>query len=230
MSTENKPYVIVVGVDYSDISDLALNRAFELASQRPRAEVHIVNVVRTYGGNSYLELRGTLAVISLDEASDRLRAHVEQKLDEYAKLVVEQSKNGRDARAPIFERAVTHVCVDSPAEEIAQLASDLEADLVVVGTHGYRGMRRLLLGSVAESVVRLSPAPVLVVRPKQLDTENIPQIQPPCPRCVETRRASAGKELWCEQHNQRHGRRHTYFQIDRNSSSHENMPLFVRER
>jgi nucleotide-binding universal stress UspA family protein len=50
-------------------------------------------------------------------------------------------------------------------DAIAQLASDIEADLVVVGTHGHRGLERLLLGSVAENVVRLAPCPVLVVRP-----------------------------------------------------------------
>jgi hypothetical protein len=118
--------------------------------------------------------------------------------------------------------------LESPAHEIAQLASDLEADLVVVGTHGRRGASRLLLGSVAEGVVRLAPCAVLVVRPKAPPDVEAPKIEPPCPRCLEARRASGGKELWCEQHQQRHGRRHTYHSVDR-VGAETNFPLVFRE-
>jgi hypothetical protein len=116
-----------------------------------------------------------------------------------------------------------HLRLDAPATEIAQMAADLEADMVVVGTHGRRGIARLLLGSVAEAVVRLAPCPVLVVRPKALP-EPGPQIEPPCPQCVETRTASAGAEFWCERHRERHGQRHTYSQRDRVGAETE-MPL-----
>ena len=59
--------------------------------------------------------------------------------------------------------------LDTPAFEIAQLATDLEADLVIVGTHGRRALSRLVLGSVAEVAVRLAPCPVLVMRPKAIE-------------------------------------------------------------
>lgn len=49
-------------------------------------------------------------------------------------------------------------------EVVAQEARDFEADLVVVGTHGRRGLGRVLLGSGAEEVLRLAPVPVLAVR------------------------------------------------------------------
>lgn len=52
----------------------------------------------------------------------------------------------------------------SPAREIVQYADDRECDLVVMGTHGRGGINRLLLGSVAEQVVRTSSVPVLTVR------------------------------------------------------------------
>jgi hypothetical protein len=100
---------------------------------------------------------------------------------------------------------------------------DVEADLVVVGTHGRRGLTRLMLGSVAEGTVRLAPCPVLVVRPKAVPAA-VPTIQPPCPRCVEARTASGGKQFWCEQHSERHGQRHTYHQGDRVSAD-GGMPL-----
>ena len=45
MPDESKPYVIVVGIDYGDASEHALDKALELAAERPRAEVHVLNVV-----------------------------------------------------------------------------------------------------------------------------------------------------------------------------------------
>ena len=57
--------------------------------------------------------------------------------------------------------------VGSPVDEICGLAKKYDADLIVVGTHGRRGVSRLLLGSVAEGVLRSASSPVLVVRQKK---------------------------------------------------------------
>jgi universal stress protein A len=51
-----------------------------------------------------------------------------------------------------------------PASEIVRIAEEEKADMIVLGTHGRTGMSRLLMGSVAEAVVRRSPSPVLVYR------------------------------------------------------------------
>ena len=51
-----------------------------------------------------------------------------------------------------------------PSREIIRAAADLGADLIVLGTHGRTGVAHLLIGSVAEKVVRKSPVPVLTVR------------------------------------------------------------------
>ena len=216
----NKPYIIVVGVDFSDVSELAVQRAFELAAEKATAEVHLLNVVQTYGPQIAYEMpmdTSALAVLTIAEARKRFKT--------YADKALERFMQGKSARA--FGPVVAHVRFDSIAEEIAQLAADLEADLVVVGTHGRRGISRMLLGSSAEAAVRLAPCPVLVVRPKSVP-EAAPQIEPPCPRCVETRRATNGAELWCEQHRERHGQRHTYSQRDRVSSDGE-MPLVIHQ-
>jgi len=58
----------------------------------------------------------------------------------------------------------TEVAVGSPAETITQRAADLGADLIVVGTHGRGGVSHLLIGSVAERVIRLASCPVMTVR------------------------------------------------------------------
>ena len=57
-----------------------------------------------------------------------------------------------------------HVCSGKPAEEIVNLARGLEADLIIIATHGYKGLMHLVMGSTAEKVVRSAPCPVLVVR------------------------------------------------------------------
>jgi nucleotide-binding universal stress UspA family protein len=213
MSNSEKPYLIVVGVDYSPASDLALERAFELARARSGAHVHVVNVVNLYGAQSVVggsaEPAG-LAGVSLADATAMVERYVEQRRAAF-----------RGTLDSVRVRA--HLRLDAPAQEIAQIAADLEADLVVVGTHGKKGIARLLLGSVAEAVVRLAPCPVLVVRPKELP-EQLPRIEPPCPQCLETRRTSGGAEYWCEQHRERHGQRHTYSQRDRAGTETE-MPL-----
>lgn len=63
--------------------------------------------------------------------------------------------------------AVPLLRVGAPWEEILAAAAEVGADLVVVGTHGRRGIAHAVLGSVAERVVRLSPVPVLTVRGRQ---------------------------------------------------------------
>jgi nucleotide-binding universal stress UspA family protein len=215
-----KPYVIVVGADFSAASELAVHKALELASQQPQGEVHLVNVVQTYGPQVAYDMpvdSSALAVLTVTEARERFRRYADDALARYS-----SSNPGR-----ALPRVFAHVRFDAIADEISQLAADLEADLVVVGTHGRRGISRVLLGSSAEATVRLAPCPVLVVRPKAVP-EAPPRIEPPCPRCVEARRSSNGAELWCEQHRERHGQRHTYHQSDRVSADGA-MPLLLRQ-
>jgi nucleotide-binding universal stress UspA family protein len=216
----DKPHVILVGIDYSEASELALQQALTLAAEKPNAEVHVVNVVQTYGPQVVYEMpvdTSALAVLTVTEARKRLTEHVDAA---FAKFRGERDASG-------IKRVITHVRYDAIAEEMAQLAADLEADLIVVGTHGRRGLTRLLLGSSAEATVRLAPCPVMVVRPKAVP-EPLPRIEPPCPRCVEARQASGGTEMWCAQHSERHGQRHTYHQGDRVGAD-ASMPLVMHQ-
>jgi nucleotide-binding universal stress UspA family protein len=63
-----------------------------------------------------------------------------------------------------YDKAVLEVLVGDPGHEIADLAVRQRADLIVLPSHGRTGIRRLLIGSVAERVVRLAHCPVLVLR------------------------------------------------------------------
>ena len=217
MDKTTKPFIAVVGFDFSEPSELAFDECLELVSRRPSSEVHVVYVVPAVSINpSPLApgLPSTANGDALDEAAVKLRRAVDERIARYGQT-----------HQQFACRVVSHLRVDQTAAAIAQLAADVEADILVVGTHSRRGVARLLLGSVAQSVLSLAPCPVLVVRPKRVEAQG-PAIEPPCPRCVETRRASQGAEFWCEQHRERHGRRHTYHQDDR-SSQDSNFPLVV---
>lgn len=205
--TGSKITRIVVGYDYSPIADLALERAFGLGANEAHAEIHVVTVIMlgeaAGGGVAGVPVYPT---ISVDASHDALESRTKELAEAWKK------RTGKN-----FDRLITHVRSESPATEIAQLAADLEAQMIVVGTHGRRGMTRFLLGSVAEGVVRMAPCEVLVVRPQDNDAD-IPKIEPPCPRCVEERKNTGGKEFWCEQHRERHGQRHTYHYVSRLNS------------
>lgn len=193
----NVPYRVVVGTDFSETAELALKSAFEFAAQHERGEVHVINAVQYLGAFVQMDLPDATAYrLPLDEAQERLEAHVGAALSTWQ----EETKK-------TISRCAAYVGIESPAVAVAQLATDLEADMTVIGTHGRRGLKRFLLGSVAEAVVRLAPTPVYVVRPKGHEAQ-VPQIEPPCPRCMEERKASGGERLWCEQHAEKHGRRH----------------------
>lgn len=194
---EGKIQTIVVGVDYSQLGDLALQRSCALARAYAQTELHVVHVQPALLPSDD-RIHAETSPEDLGADAEHLRQHVERVMTTWCKV--------NEVEVP-FRGITTHVRADNAAEAIAQLASDVAADLVIVGTHGRRGAKRFLLGSVAESTVRLAPCAVLVVRPADA---SVPQIQPPCPRCVEARGASGGREMWCEQHRERHDRRHTY--------------------
>jgi nucleotide-binding universal stress UspA family protein len=188
MSTvQTTPISILAAIDYSDTSSLAVQEAVEMARQKNAGQLHFLHVSHLLADdNDGREARRT-------ELLDWLSARL-------------QGAEG----VPHTVKVVGHEASGDPARVIVEMANDLVVDVVVVGTHSRKGVQRALMGSVAEWVVRHCGCPVLVVRNK-LDQHPVPQIEPPCPRCVEARVTSQGAKLWCEQHSEKHGRRHTYY-------------------
>lgn len=76
-------------------------------------------------------------------------------------------------------KAQHHLVDGSPADAICAAAEELKADLVVIGSHGYTGLKRLLLGSVAERVVRHCHSSILVARPPLIDAHGFRHILVP---------------------------------------------------
>lgn len=78
--------------------------------------------------------------------------------EESGEAFIDRAKRALGGKAETFMRE------GSPAQEIVATANDWHADLIVVGTHGRGGLGRLVLGSVAEHVLREAPCPVLTIR------------------------------------------------------------------
>jgi hypothetical protein len=75
---------------------------------------------------------------------------------------------------------IVHVTLGTPAAGIVSLAAELDADLIVLGTHGRKGLTHLILGSVTGEVMRRAPCGVFVIRPRDfLRGEKLPEIEPP---------------------------------------------------
>jgi len=148
MAAEHAPHDILVPVDFSPGAERALDYACALASKLD-ATVHLVNAI----GAGLPELNAALT----DQMIETLRAGAMAQLE---KLV--------DARRPAVRFGKLIVQPGEARDAILDTVTSVRPDLVGIGSHGRRGVSRLVLGSVAEEVVRRAPCPVLVVRaPKQ---------------------------------------------------------------
>jgi nucleotide-binding universal stress UspA family protein len=146
---------ILVATDFSDCSDSALRYGRELA-HRFGARLHVLHALEV----PPLQLVGTEALVTI---SPELRVEIEgearAKLDT---LVTPDDRRTLRAATAIRDR-------QTPTEAITRYATDEKVDLIVLGTHGRHGVSRLLMGSVAEKVVRSAPCPVLTVRRQERD-------------------------------------------------------------
>ena len=139
---------MLVAVDFSEVSAAALKVAIDLA-RRLGAQLKVVHVVQPQPVP--LPLEGS--AIYMDEVQSWQLDEAEKSL---AKFIEDHSEPG--------VVSVTKVRSGVAATEISQAAVDIGADLIVLGTHGRSGLKHLLMGSIAESVLRVAPVPVLCVR------------------------------------------------------------------
>ena len=143
---------ILVTVDGSHIAELALQEAVKLAKEL-RAQLRVVHVVDEVSLN--WPERG-----DFEEFKETFRKSGRKILE---KADAEIHKMGMTAETKMLEiETFGHRVADMIAAE----AEAWPADLIVIGTHGRRGVNRLLLGSVAEGVARVATRPVLLIRGK----------------------------------------------------------------
>lgn len=141
---------ILCPVDFSEISDRALAAATELAV-RWKAELHLLHVFEGYNA---IVLCPELAMTRMGDWLPKLREVCREKLAELPR--------GKDLESLKVVRANRE---GSAVHEIVDYAKAHHVDLIVLGTHGRTGLSHLVIGSVAENVVRLAPCAVLTVPP-----------------------------------------------------------------
>lgn len=138
---------IVVAVDGSETGDRALEAAIELAREQ-KAALRVVHVT------------GELLPVGAEAlTAERL---LESVYDAGLTLVNDAVTKARAGQVDAEPRLIEGGGRTSQA--IASEARNWPADILVIGSHGRRGLNRLLLGSVAEEVVRIAPCPVLLIR------------------------------------------------------------------
>jgi len=141
---------ILVPIDFSDCAKKALQYALPLALQfRARLLLVYVMPAHYFVGSEF-------GPVDFPVPEGEWREQSRQELQALAEREV-------GGRVPCD----TMVVQGQPAHEIAVCARELEADLIVISTHGRTGLRHVLVGSVAENVVRYAPCPVLVVREQE---------------------------------------------------------------
>jgi universal stress protein A len=144
---------ILVPVDYSEHSKQSLGYATRLAGHTG-ASLHVVHVWDrpTYASDALLVRRPGEENRTLSEL---IQKNAEQDMNDFLSSVT----------VPASVTMTHELCSGDPAAVLVSKLKEGQHDLIVVGTHGRTGLMHLLLGSVAEKLVRLSPVPVLTVPP-----------------------------------------------------------------
>lgn len=175
MEPERRPQFIVA-YDFSPTSEEALTRAIDAASRAPQHVLHVVIAIDSARG---------LAILPTDAVdypyADKIQALAADRIG--AAL----AGRGSADRVNFF----IHARIGKPADEILDLADEIGADLIFIGSHGRTGVRRALLGSVSEHVVREARCPVMVARQKSykdVELEKVVTLDRPAHRYIRPHR------------------------------------------
>ena len=145
---------IVTPIDFSDNSRLIADSAAFMAGKYG-ATLYLVFVVQNFEDYSGFFVP-QMHVPNLEEelmtgAQDRMSEFVDECRDEFTKLgVIDVSQN---------------VLMGDVAEQIVDYATEVQADMIIMGTHGYKGLEKIMFGSVADKVVRSALCPVTTINP-----------------------------------------------------------------
>lgn len=133
---------VVAPVDFTDASINVVKTALSMVESPD--DVHIVHVVRPMDN-----VVPGIEIAAMDEGS-RIDS-IQDRFEEYL------ATHG-------FPRVHSTVLVGDPASEITEFADKINSELIVISSHGFHGIKRFLLGSVAENIVRHAHCPVLILR------------------------------------------------------------------
>jgi nucleotide-binding universal stress UspA family protein len=182
-----RPFTIVVALDFTDAGGRAFDDAARIARRVPKAELHLLHVFKS------------------EDVARKSPRDIVEHLEMYA--TEKAAAFGGLKGVPIG----VHVRTGDAAREVVQLATDVSADLVLLGSRKGLHLRDWVAGSVTAKIMASAPCPVLMAGPRPSPLEkHEPAIEPPCADCVRTRFATSGHTWWCERHAKHHDRAHTY--------------------
>ena len=152
------PTMILLGIDGSEEATLAAQTAIDLAN-KTGSELHVVYARIPPYSRAFYEgyEEGVDVGAYLQDESEELTRRGQGLLDEQVRKI--EAAGGSVAQA--------HLREGKPEAEITALAEEIGAGLIVVGSRGLGGLRRAMLGSVSDAVVRHAHCPVLVVRKEE---------------------------------------------------------------
>ena len=193
-STASQPYIILAALALDETGEYALREAARIAQQRPGSELHLVHVV--------LEEDAKASASELVSLEQRLAA-APARIQRYVEQVWSDTPS----------KVLAHLRAGQPSRSILQTAVDINADIIVVGTHRRAGLKKLMLGSIAEQVLQHAHCPVLIALPKDYSGKVASDvIQPPCADCLKVRQASYGVHYWCDRLSRQYAGPHVYEQ------------------
>lgn len=158
MNEPRQPVQVVVAYDFSPSAEEALMRAVDVAARAPKHVLHIVSALDPFSHGRH--------------TSHQAAEAVQQRIHERACAAFA----GRETAAEV--QFYIHARIGQAAEQILDVAREVGADLIFIGSHGKTGIERLLLGSVSERVVREALCPVMVVRHKLYENVDLLRVMP----------------------------------------------------
>jgi nucleotide-binding universal stress UspA family protein len=199
--SQQPPLKVLVAVAFDETAERALLQGLRLAESVERSELHVVHGVDITGA----------------AANDAVRA-ADAGLEEAPKLLHEQLDKLWKDHTP--RQVVAHFRPGPAAATALQVAVDVDADVLVVGTHRRAGLEKLLLGSVAEQILRKAHCPVLVAMPKHYEGDKATERPAAaCAACLKKRAETKGQTYWCENHQRQYKSPHVYVPRDQGRTS-----------
>ncbi len=146
MSDKN---IIVLPIDFSELSQAALPWARRMAAVMD-AEIHCVYTVEPPNIYSALDMVPAIPLPTTEELGENAKAQLDSFVSEHL--------------SGLEPPPVTHVLTGNPAEQIVAYAHEVDAEMIIMTTHGYSGLSHVVLGSTTETVLRHAQCPVLSIR------------------------------------------------------------------
>ncbi len=148
---------ILIALDYSEAAELVAGKGFELAAAM-NAEVtllHVLSDITYYSSLNYSPITGFDTFSTMDIVQNNSRGELMDASEKFLEFFKEKYSGNL--------RVDTMIGEGDFADEILKSAAEKNADIIVLGTHGRKGIEKIFMGSVAEKVLRKSTFPLFII-------------------------------------------------------------------